>query len=70
MIKTGSKRKGPPHHLTTTTRSLPRDNDKIGRLIAKTVKSSAATSSPLHGLTPAVIAKIDAALRRTANVGK
>ena len=67
MIKTGSKRKDPRH---TTTRSLPRDNDKIGQMIAKTVKSSAATASRLHGLTPAVAAKIDAALRRTANVGK
>jgi hypothetical protein len=37
-----SKRKGPLH---TATRSLPRDNDEIGQLIAKTVKSSAATPS-------------------------
>jgi hypothetical protein len=45
MNKTGSRRKGPPRQLTTATRSLPRDNDKIGQLIAKTVKSSAATPS-------------------------
>lgn len=38
-----SKRKGPLH---TGTRSLPRDNDEIGQLITKTVKSSAATPSP------------------------
>jgi hypothetical protein len=48
-----SKRKGPPHQLTMPKRSLPRGNDEIGQLIAKTVKSSAITRSlPRDGLTP------------------
>jgi len=40
-----SKRKGAPHQPTPVTRSLPQDNDEIGRLIMNVVKSTASPRS-------------------------